>query len=81
MATKKVKFEDQMERIGEIVSKLDAGECDLDGSLKLYEEGIRLVRACTEQLETAEQKVKLLQATPDGNLRVTDFDADGSDGS
>lgn len=73
MATKKMKFEDQMARIDEIVQKLDAGDTDLDGSLKLYEEGITLVRACTRRLDEAEQTVKMLQAQPDGKLALTDF--------
>lgn len=77
MATKKVKFEDRMERIGEIVSRLDAGDADLDESLKLYEEGIRLVRECTKQLDEATQTVKMLQATPDGKLALTEFEKDG----
>ncbi len=77
MATKKVKFEDRMDRIGEIVSRLDAGDADLDESLKLYEEGIRLVRECTKQLDEATQTVKMLQATPDGKLALTEFEKDG----
>ena len=77
MATKKVKFEDRMERIGEIVSRLDAGDADLDESLKLYEEGIRLVRECTKQLDEATQTVKMLQAAPDGKPELTGFEKDG----
>ena len=77
MATKKVKFEDRMERIGEIVSRLDAGDADLDESLKLYEEGIRLVRECTKQLDEATQTVNMLQAAPDGKPVLTGFEEDG----
>lgn len=76
MATKKQGFEEQMARIEEIVARLDAGETDLDGSLKLYEEGIRLVRACTKRLDEAEQTVKLLRAQPDGKLALVDFPTD-----
>ncbi len=77
MATKKVKFEEQMERIQEIVAKLDSGDVSLDESLRLYEEGITLVRACSNRLDEAEQVVKMLQAQPDGKLVLTDFKADG----
>lgn len=76
MATKKTGFEEQMARIEEIVARLDAGDTDLDGSLKLYEEGIRLVRACTKRLDEAEQTVKLLRTQPDGKLALVDFSAD-----
>ena len=73
MATKNMKFEDRMARIDEIVQKLDAGDADLDESLKLYGEGITLVRACTKRLDEAEQTVKMLQAQLDGKLALTDF--------
>lgn len=76
MATKKQGFEEQMARIEEIVARLDAGETDLDGSLKLYEEGIRLVRVCTKRLDEAEQTVKLLRTQPDGKLALVDFPTD-----
>lgn len=66
-----------MARIEEIVARLDAGDTDLDGSLKLYEEGIRLVRDCTKRLDEAEQTVKLLRAQPDGKLALVDFSTDG----
>lgn len=77
MATKKMKFEAQMARIEEIVQKLDAGDAELDESLKLYEEGIALVRACTKRLDEAEQTVKQLQAQPDGKLALVDFTPEG----
>ncbi len=76
MATKKnVNFEASMERLEEIVRSLESGETGLDGSLKLYEEGIALVRACSERLEAAEQTVKLLQLRPDGSMEMADFNS------
>ena len=44
MATKKPSFEESMERLEEIVRTLESGSEGLDSSLKLYEEGIALVR-------------------------------------
>ena len=79
MATKNMKFEDRMARIDEIVQKLDAGDADLDESLKLYGEGLTLVRACTKRLDEAEQTVKMLQAQPDGKLALVDFEQEGND--
>ena len=80
MATKQPDFESSMKRLEEIVRALDSGAEGLDRSLKLYEEGIQLVRVCTETLEKAEQKVKVLSLRVDGNAVLTDFDADGRDG-
>ena len=60
MAVKKQSFEQAMGRLEEIVKALERGECDLDESLKLFEEGAKLARACNDMLEKAEQKVNIL---------------------
>lgn len=60
MAVKKQSFEQAMSRLEEIVKTLERGECDLDGSLKLFEEGAKLARTCNEMLDKAEQKVNIL---------------------
>ncbi len=60
MAVKKQSFEQAMSRLEEIVTILERGECDLDQSLKLFEEGAKLAHSCNEMLDKAEQKVMLL---------------------
>lgn len=60
MAVKKQSFEQAMGRLEEIVSLLERGECDLDESLKLFEEGAKLACSCNDMLDKAEQKVTLL---------------------
>lgn len=60
MAVKKQSFEQAMGRLEEIVTRLEKGECDLDESLKLFEEGAKLAHACNDMLDKAEQKVMLL---------------------
>ena len=62
MAEKKLTFEHGMERLEEIVSRLERGEAALDESLKLFEEGTKLVAQCTAMLDKAEQKVALLES-------------------
>ena len=56
MAVKKPSFEQAMGRLEEIVGLLERGECGLDESLKLFEEGAKLAGQCEEQ------KVNLLLA-------------------
>jgi exodeoxyribonuclease VII small subunit len=73
MPKKKVSFEESLARLEEIVGKLENGEGDLDGMLKLYEEGIALIRVCNTQLQEAEQKVKMLAMQADGTVVLTDF--------
>ena len=74
MATKKtMSFEDAMERLEEILRTLESGNETLEHSLALYEEGIKLIRACSDKLENAEKTVKVLQMQADGKIGLADF--------
>ncbi len=55
--TKKMEFEEAMQRLQEIVSKLETGEESLESSMKLFEEGASLSALCYETLDRAEQKI------------------------
>ena len=59
-------FEQALARLESLVKALEAGEGDLDASLSAFEEGISLVRICTEKLDAAEQRVKLLLSDEEG---------------
>ena len=51
-----------MIRLKEISEALESGEYDLEMSIKLYEEGVRLISFCNKSLSNAKQKiVKLSQ--------------------
>ena len=73
MAKKTMSFESAMERLEEILQSLESGNEDLDTTLKLYEEGISLVKDCSARLEKAEQRVQLLQMQSDGSVTLSDF--------
>lgn len=73
MPKKTMTFEASMERLEEVLQALENGDAKLDETLKLYEEGIALVRACNDFLEKAEQTVKMLQISPDGGVEAVDF--------
>jgi exodeoxyribonuclease VII small subunit len=57
-------FEEALRRLEGLVESLDSGELDLEQSLRVYEEGIRLVRACSDRLQAAELRIH--QLDPDG---------------
>lgn len=76
MTKKTITFEAAMERLEEITRLLEAGAEGLDESLKLYEEGVSLIRLCTQKLESAEQSVKILQMSEEG-IALADFDGKG----
>ena len=76
MTKKTITFEAAMERLEEITRLLEAGAEGLDESLKLYEEGVSLIRLCTQKLESAEQSVKILQMSEEG-IALADFEGKG----
>ncbi len=59
-------FEQQIDRLDQIVRALEKGDAPLEESLKLFEEGTELIRSCGKQLDEAEQKVVALRKTEDG---------------
>ncbi len=59
---KEFSLEKSLARIDEITKLLDAGSACLEESLKLYEEGIMLVRKCSVLLSDAERKITELKA-------------------
>lgn len=67
-AKKKLNFEDSMTRLEEIVSLLEKGDAPLEQAMTLFEEGAKLLRECTKQLDEAEQKVTLLTAGKEGEV-------------
>ena len=69
-----MKLEEAMKRLDEVVSELGSDNGDLDASLKLYEEGVRLVRICNEKLGDAERRVKVLRMSSDGEISEEIFD-------
>ena len=74
MSAKKMSFEQQLERLEEIVAVLEAGDASLSDSLKLFEEGTKLIGACTKQLDQAEQQIVKLMKGADGAPVEVPFD-------
>lgn len=66
MAAKKARFEQQIARLEEIISALEQGDVQLADSLALFEEGTKLIAACSKQLDQAEQQVVKLMKGPGG---------------
>lgn len=63
-------FEEALVRLETLVRSLESGNVALDDSLAAFEEGISLVRFCTEKLETAEQRVNILLSGEHGTEAV-----------
>jgi exodeoxyribonuclease VII small subunit len=55
-----VPFEKSLKELEELVEHLEKGDIPLEESLKSFERGIQLTRACQKALKEAEQKVEIL---------------------
>lgn len=72
-------FEAAMTRLEEIVRLLESGNAPLDVSLSLYEEGVALVRLCNTRLDNAEQRVKILSFSENGEVQENDMTGGNTD--
>jgi exodeoxyribonuclease VII small subunit len=69
-------YEDSLERLEEIVQRLESGKLPLDESLQLFEEGTLLTKVCQRRLTEAELRIEKLMA--DG-VRTEDIESSGLD--
>jgi exodeoxyribonuclease VII small subunit len=68
-------FEQSLERLHEIVERLESGELDLEASLVLFEEGVRLSRTSQARLDSAEKRIEeLLAVDEEGRPIVRELD-------
>lgn len=65
---KNMSFETAMNKLNEIVAKLESGTESLESSLKLFEQGSELTAFCYEKLRNAEQKIKVITAAKSGEF-------------
>ncbi|CAB4243757.1 Exodeoxyribonuclease 7 small subunit (modular protein) [Methylacidimicrobium sp. AP8] len=59
-------FEEAFRRLQEIVTRMESGDLALEDLLDRYEEGMRLVKFCSDKLSLAEQKITVLGQGPGG---------------
>ena len=57
---KELKFEEQMKKLQNIVEKLESQDVDLDESIRLYEEGLKLAEELKKQLQVFTDKIREL---------------------
>ena len=60
-------FEQNMQRLEQIVRAMERGDVPLEESLKLFQEGTSLVEACGKLLDDAELQVKKIIPGADGS--------------
>ena len=61
-----LKFEEAMQKLSDIVGKLENAEGSLDEMIRLYEEGMTLVKGCEHQLDAYEAVITRLGEAAEG---------------
>lgn len=68
-------FEQALAELEQLVERMEQGELSLEQSLKDFERGIALTRACQGALKEAEQKVQIL-TSQSGQEELEPFEGD-----
>ena len=66
-------FEENMQRLEQIVRAMERGDVPLEESLKLFQEGTELVRSCAKLLDDAQLQVQKVMTAADGSPVMEDF--------
>lgn len=74
-AAEELPFEEALNRLEQVVDRLEQGDLELEASLAAFEEGVKLSRRCATQLEAAEQRVEVLMREG-GQWLAQPFDED-----
>jgi len=73
MSKEEINFEDAMKQLEEIANKLEKNDLDLDKSVEIFEEGMKLSKKCSEILENAEKRITILINDSKDNLTEKSF--------
>jgi exodeoxyribonuclease VII small subunit len=67
-------FETSLEELERIVRELERGDLPLEKSLELFEQGVKLSRACQERLNEAGRRIEILTRDNQGRATVSAFE-------
>ena len=68
-----MKFEDALKKLEDIVEKLESGSLELEESIQLFEQGVKLSLYCQQQLKQAEGRVQRLVKNLNGEFELLDI--------
>jgi exodeoxyribonuclease VII small subunit len=72
---KEMTFENALNELESIVSKLERGEATLEESITIYERGAKLKSHCEGKLKDAQLKVEKIVLDKDGKVETVPFNA------
>lgn len=66
-------FEQAMKKLEQIVQELETGDQPLEKALNRFEEGVKLSKFCSQQLDETEKKVTVLLQDQKGDIFEAPF--------
>ncbi len=72
-----VSFESGIGRLEEIVEQMESDKLPLEDLLLRYEEGLKLVKVCSEKLKAAEARIAIIARDAAGKPVATPFEPGG----
>lgn len=67
-------FEKKIKKLEEIVEKLESGELDIEETLNLFQEGMKLGKECRKMLDDIEDKVSKVLSAEGTEVETEEFD-------
>ena len=65
-------FEESIERIESLVTKMESDKASLEKSMAWFEEGMELIKMCQQQLNSAEKRVQVLIKSSKEGFEIKD---------
>ena len=72
-------FEVSLKQLESLVEQMESPELPLETIVDKYEQGMKLVTACTEKLKAAEKRISLLTKKKGGAIEEGDLEDTGED--
>ncbi len=73
-------FEASLKRLEEVLDALEHGDLPLEEAMRLFEEGVRLVKSCHQKLDEVEKRVELLLKDESGRFLTRAFPEEEGEG-
>ncbi len=70
---KELTFESALSALETTIAALESGKAPLSELLSLYEHGVSLIKFCMGELDSTQEKIKLLRVMPNGGTATTDL--------
>lgn len=62
-----MKLEELFDRLNQIIGELEKPDISLESSFELYQEGVKLIKACNDSIDKVEKQLIILNENGESN--------------